>query len=265
MVNKKSININYKNQLKTMKTTKNLIAMLMIASLFIFTACTDDDEEVVNTHDDAYVDVLTKKMSMMGNIKYLPIFFAGGEEIVEEGSSVTGPDGTEYDLHSFWAGAGKLTGAGAMANEAPPAGTYTFTLKFSDGYVKTLTDELEGAESTVPMISVTYNAETNPQTIEVSWTESPEADLYCVKLTELDMANTKPLYKVPMLDKTNTSHTIVLDGSNGWMRPVSDLQDGTQYFVVISAKKVEEGTEVTGASQNFEINACSKTKITYQE
>ena len=119
-----------------MKTIKTLIAMLMIASLFTFTACSDDDDEIVNTHDDAYVDVLTKKMSMMGNIKYLPIFFAGAEDIVAEGSSVTGPDGTEYDLYSYWAGAGKLTGAGAMADTAPPAGTYTFTLKFSDGYVK---------------------------------------------------------------------------------------------------------------------------------
>jgi len=248
-----------------MKTTKLFLSLLMIASLFTFTACSDDDDEVVNTHDDAYVDVLTKKMSMMGNIKYLPIFFAGGEGIVEEGSSVTGPDGTQYDLHSFWAGAGKLTGAGNPGNDAPAAGTYTFSLKFEDGYVKTLTDELAGDDSTVPMITVQYNSQTDPQTIEVSWTESPEADFYCVKLTELDMANTKPLYKVPMIDKTNLSHTIVLDGSNGWMRPVTDLQDGTQYFVVISAKKVEDGTEITGASQNFEINACSKTKITYQE
>jgi len=249
-----------------MKTTKKLIAMLMIASLFTFTACSDDDEEeLVNTHDDAYVDVLTKKMSMMGNFKYLPIFFAGGEGIVEEGSSVKGPDGTEYDLYSFWAGPGKLTGAGPVADTPPPAGTYTFTLKFEDGYVKTMTDDLAGDDSTVPMITLTYHSDTTPQTIDVSWTESPEADLYCVKLTELDMANTMPLYKVPMIDKTHLSHTIVLDGANGWLRPVSDLQDGTDYYVVISAKKVEDGTEVTGASQNFEINACSKTTITYQE
>jgi len=248
-----------------MKTTKIFISMLMIASLFTFTSCSsDDDEEIVNTHDDAYVDVLTKKMMMMGNAKYLPVFFAGGEDIVENGSSVKAPDGTEYDLHSFWAGPGKLTGGGSPGNNMPPAGTYTFTLKFSDGYVKTMTDVLEGEDSTVPQITVVYNQNANPQTIEVSWTASPEADLYCVKLTETDMANTKPLYKVPMIDKSQTSHTIVLDGSNGWMRPVSDMQSGTDYYVVISAKKVEDGTPVTGASQDFEINACSKTTITYQ-
>jgi hypothetical protein len=203
-------------------------------------------------------------MNMMGNIKYLPIFFVGGEDIVAEGSSVKAPDGTLYDLHSFWAGAGKLTGSGTPGAEMPPAGAYTFTLKFSDGYEKTLTDILAGEESTIPQISVTYNPDTDPQTIEVSWTESPEADFYCVKITEMDMANTKPLYKVPMINKTQSSHTIVLDGSNGWMRPVSDFQEGTDYYVVVSAKKVEEGTEITGMSKDFEINACSKTTITYQ-
>ena len=110
----------------------------------------------------------------------------------------------------------------------------------------------------------------SPQTIEVSWTESPEADFYCVKLIEVDPntgkpADAKPFYKVPMMDKTTLSHVITLDGANGWMRPVSELVDGDEYFVVISAKKVETGTEVTGASQNFEINACSKKKITYHE
>jgi len=246
---------------------KNQIYLLSIITLFAFafTSCSEDDDDTpVNTHDDAYVDVLTKKMNMMGNDKYLPIFFAGGEDIIEDGSSVTGPNGMQYDLHSFWAGAGKLTGAGMPGAEMPPAGTYTFTLKFNDGYVKTLTDELEGQNSTVPQITVSYNQDADPQTIEVSWTESPEADFYCIKITEMDMANTKPLYKVPMVSKTQTSHTIVLDGSNGWMRPVSDFQEGTDYYVVVSAKKVEEGTEITGMSQNFEINACNKTTITYQ-
>ncbi len=248
-----------------MKHYKKLLSITLLLTLFAFTACSsDDDTETVNTHDDAYGDILTKKMLMNGMTKYVPVFFAGGEDIVEDGSSVKGPDGTVYDLHSFWAGPGKLTAVGTVGPDAPQAGTYTFTLKFSDGYVKTVTDELEGADTTVPQITVQYNTNTNPQTIEVSWTASPEADFYCVKLTELDMANTKPLYKVPMIDKTHLSHTITLDGSNGWMRPVSDMQAGTEYFVVISAKKVETGTPVSGTSTNFEINGCSKTKITYQ-
>ncbi len=254
-----------------MKTLKIFISMLMIASLFTITACSnDDEEEIINTHDDAYVDVLTKKMMMMGNAKYLPIFFAGGEEIVADGSSVTGPDGATYDLHSFWAGAGKLTGAGQPANNMPAAGTYTFKLKFSDGYIKTLTDVLEGEDTTVPQITLTYNQSAGPQTIKVDWTASPEADLYCIKLIEIDPntgkpADAKPFYKVPMIDKTRSTHTITLDGSNGWMRPVTELQDGTDYFVVISAKKVENGTPVTGNSQNFEVNGCSKTRFTYHQ
>ena len=247
-----------------MKTIKNITYLLIIASLISVTACKKKEEKPVNTHDDAYADVITKKMTMMGNAKYVPMFFAGAEGIVADGSSVKAPDGTDYDLHSFWAGAGKLNGKGNVGNALPQAGTYTFTLKFSDGYVKTVTDVLEGEDTTVPQITVNYNANTHPQTINVSWTASPEADFYCIKMTDLDMANNKPFFKKPMIAKSQTSFTITLDGSNGWMRPVSELQNGTQYFVVVSAKKVETGTAVSGMSKDFEVNGCSKTKITYQ-
>ena len=248
-----------------MKTIKNITYLLIIAGLLSVTACKKKEDEPVNTHDDTYADVISKKMMMMGNTKYVPVFFAGAEDIVEAGSSVEAPDGTVYDLHSFWAGAGKLTTTGTVANTPPPAGTYTFTLKFSDGYEKTVTDVLEGADTTVPQITVNYDANANPQTINVSWTASPEADFYCVKVTDMDMANNKPYFKKPMIAKSQTSFTITLDGSNGWMRPVSDLQNGTEYYVVISAKKVETGTAVSGMSKDFEINGCSKTKITYQQ
>ncbi len=253
-----------------MKTKKIFTAMLMMAILFNFTACSNDDDEIVNTHDDAYGDVLTKKMMMMGQEKYLPIFFVGAEGVVADGSSVKGPDGTVYDLHAFWAGDGKLTAVGMAGNTIPPAGTYTFTLKFSDGYEKTVTDVLEGEDTSIPDINLVYNQNANPQTIEVTWNDVPQADFYCVKLVEKDpntgkIADAKPLYKVPMIDKTNLSHTITLDGSNGWMRPVTDLQDGAEYFVVISAKKVEAGTPVTGASKDFEVNGCSKSTFTYQQ
>ncbi len=249
-----------------MKTINKILYLFILTGLLTLTACsTDDDDEVINTHDDAYGDVLTKKMMMMSNTKYVPVFFAGAEDIVEDGSSVKAPDGTVYDLHEFWAGPGKLTAGGTVGNTPPPAGTYTFTLKFSDGYVKTVTDVLEGEETTVPQITVNYNTNTNPQTIDVSWTPSPEADFYCIKMTDLDMANNKPYFKVPMIDKSLNSFTITLDGSNGWMRPVSELQNGTEYYIVISAKKVESGTPVLGMSKDFEINGCSKTKITYQQ
>ena len=248
-----------------MKTINKITYLLIIAGLLSITACKKEEDKPVNTHDDAYGDVITKKMMMMGNAKYVPIFFSFFEGIVADGSSVKAPDGTVYDLHEFWAGPGLLTGNGNVGNTIPQAGTYTFTLKFSDGYVKTVTDVLEGEDTTVPQITVNYNANANPQTIDVSWTPSPEADFYCIKMTDLDMANNKPFFKKPMIAKSQTSFTITLDGSNGWMRPVSELQNGTDYYVVVSAKKVESGTQVTGMSKNFEVNGCNKTTITYQQ
>ncbi len=249
-----------------MKIAKYLLNLFILTSIISLTACSDDDDKIVNTHDDAYGDVITKKIKIpTGDIRYLPVFFAGAEGIVADGSSVKGPDGTVYDLHEFWAGPGKLTAVGDKTPNMPPAGTYTFTLKFTDGYEKTVTDQLEGADTTVPQIDVTYNQNTNPQTIEISWTDVPEADFYCVKMTDLDMANNKPYFKKPMIDKSEHSFIISLDGSYGWMRPVTELQSGIEYFIVVSAKKVETGTPVSGASKDFEVNGCSKKKITYQQ
>ncbi len=242
---------------------KNIKQILLLFSILLtLNACDKDDTELPqNTHEDAYGDVILKKMYMMGEYKYALVAFAGGNEIDENGSKVVGPDGTELDLHEFWAGPGKLTGVLPTGLTPPQPGTYTFTLKFKDGYTKTLIDVLEATEIDVPVITVNYDKAA--KTIEVSWTEVPNADLYCVKLTDLDMANYKPYFKMAQLPTSQTSLTIYIDGSNGWLRPVSELQEGTQYWVAVAAKKVEQGKPVSGTSTDFQTSSCQKTKITY--
>jgi hypothetical protein len=246
-----------------MKTIKSITLLILFANLFIFTSCEKDDETPVNTHDDAKGDVILKKMNMMGNIKYLPVFFADGADIAETGSTVQGPDGTSYDLHDIpWMNGNKQTGGGSPSATKPMAGTYTFKLKFTDGYEKTVTDELETTEIDVPMITA-FNYDELNQTIHLEWTPVANPDLYCVKITELDMANTKPLFKKAQLPTNSNTLDINFDGSNGWMRPVSDFQTGTDYYIVIAAKKVEAGTTVSGASTDFQTSACNKRTFTY--
>ncbi len=246
-----------------MKTLKTILALLIISSLFTLTSCKDDDEKIINTHDDAKGDVILKKISMMGNIKYLPVFFADGADIAETGSSVTGPDETVYDLHDItWMPGNKQTGGGAVSSTKPMAGTYTFKLIFIDGYEKTVTDELETTEIDIPMITV-FNYDDVNQTIHLEWTPVANPDLYCVKITELDMANTKPLFKKAQLPTNSNSLDINFDGGTGWMRPVSDFQAGTEYYIVVAAKKVENGAQVSGASSDFQTSSCNKRKFIY--
>jgi len=259
------------NNLKqiNMKTIKFLIVLLLFTGVFIFTSCDEDDPApIVNTHEDAYVDVLLKKVMTPDGIRYKEVFFAGGIDIDATGSKVTTPDGTVYDLVEFWAGAGKLNSmAGAMMVEQPAAGDYTFTLKFSDDYEKSLDDTLEDVEIGLPMsLVITYTPGDTSMT--VSWTAVANADLLCVKITEIDPATGMPLDAAPYFKKAQlpadaTSLTINIDGAEGWMRPTSELVTGTQYFVSVVAKKVEAGTEISGASQNFQTSSCVKTMITY--
>jgi hypothetical protein len=256
-----------------MKTINKLIALTIIIFSLTLTSCSsDDDTPPQNTHDDAYGDVLVKRMEMMGNVSYKLIFFAGGVDVVAAESKVTLPynvtlaDGTEtneFALEEFWAGSGSLRNMAApMMMMKPAAGEFTFTLTFSDGYVKTITDTLEDTMVTNnPGVTIDYVP--GDTYMIVTWNEVPNADFYCVKITDLDILAAKPLFKNGMIETTNTSLTINFDGGNGWMRPMEDLVSGTNYWVSVAAKKVESGAEFSGASKDFQLSACSKVQITY--
>jgi len=252
-----------------MKTTKFLTLVVLVMSLFLTISCTDDDNEIPeNTHDDAYGDVLLKKVMTPDGIRYKEVFFAGAIDIIEAGSKVTTPDGTEYSLVDFWAGAGKVNSmAGVMMATKPAVGEYTFTLAFSDGYVKTVTDTLEDTEIDLPMpLTVDYTSGDN--SITVSWNAVDNADLLCVKITEIDPAtgtplDAKPYFKKAQLPANATSLVINIDGGEGWMRSIDELEVGTEYFVSVAAKTVEDGAAISGASQDFQTSSCIKTKITF--
>lgn len=251
-----------------MKNRIKFLAIALIAITFTFTSCDDDDTTIlpVETHEDAYGDVILKKMSMMGTINYIPIFMAGGNTVNATGSTVTDPNGTVFNIAEFWAGPGSLTGKGVAATTKPPMGTYTFKLKFADGYEKTITDVLTDVETSLTMpITVERIAATatEPAKIKLDWTAVPNTDLICVKLTELNIEGTKPLFKMGKLPANATTYTINIDGGTGWMRPTSQLTTGTEYYITVAAKKVEDGKVVDGASKDFAHSACSKVKIVY--
>jgi hypothetical protein len=251
-----------------MKNKIILFAIALLATTFTITSCNDDETTTlpIETHDDAYADVILKKMSMMETIYYIPIFMAGGNTLNATGCTVTDPNGIEYPINEFWAGPGSLTGKGLLATTKPLMGTYTFKLKFADGYEKKVTDVLTDVETSLALpIIVTRIPATGsePEKIQLNWTAVPNSDLICIKLTELDIEGTKPLFKMAKIEASSTSFTIKLDGGTGWMRPTSELKKGTQYYITVAAKKVETGKPVDGASKDFAHSACSKILITY--
>lgn len=255
--------------MKTIKNRLNTIIILVI--LILSVSCSDDNNLPQNTHEDAYGDVILKRMEMMGQAKYKLVFFAGGTNVVAAESTVTlpynitinGNETNQVSLEEFWAGAGKLRNMAApMMNSKPAAGDFTFNLKFSDGYEKTVVDTLEDIVlPNTPNVVVDYTP--GDTSMVVSWSEVPGADFYCLKITDLDILADKPLFKKPQIETSQTSFTVNIDGGNGWMRPLSDLVSGTGYWVTVSAKKVETGKPVSGMSNDFQTNACSKVQITY--
>ena len=251
-----------------MKNRIKFLAIALLATIFsTFTSCDDDNSVLpVETHEDAYGDVILKKLDMMGTIKYIPIFMAGGNTVNASGCIVTDPNGTEFPINEFWAGPGSLTGKGVATTTKPTMGTYSVKLKVADGYEKAVTEELTDVETSLalPIVVTRIPATvTEPEKIKLDWTAVPNTDLICIKLTELDIEGTKPLFKMAKLDASLTTYTISLDGGTGWLRPTTDLTTGTEYYITVAAKKVETGKVVDGASKDFAHSACSKVKIVY--
>jgi len=245
------------------KLFTNILPVTMLTAIVLLTvfSCKPKEPEV-NTHEEAYGDVLLKKTDMNGSIIYMPVFFAGGEGILGGESKVTTPEGEVITLEEFWAGPGILTATGEARSSFDFFGTYTFTLKFEDGYVKEVTDVLENVEIDIPYITG-YSRIDEPEQIIVRWMQVENADLYCVKITDLDMANNKPYFKMAQLPTDINSYTINFDGSEGWLRPVDELERGQKYWLVVAAKKVEEGAEVSGMSHDFQTSSCYKIQFVY--
>ncbi len=240
-----------------------LLLATFFLGLFLVAGCESDNTIPQDTHEDAYVDVIVKKVNANGNAKYKLMFFAGGAEIAKEGSTVTTPDGKNFELKQFWAGPGTvINGADELSPDKPTKGKYVFKLKFNDGYVKELTDIVSDIDvGLVTDLFVTHVEGSNE--ISATWSGGENADIFCLKMTELDIAKTKPLFKIGGMPKTKTSYSfdIKTNAKPGWLRNPNELVKGTQYWLVVSAKKVEQGTKVTGASKDFEQNSCAKVKV----
>ena len=254
------------NNKKIMRQMKKInVIIILILGIFLATGCGDDNNLPVDTHEDAFADVIVKKVNANGNAKYKLMFFAGGAEIAKEGSTVTTTDGKTYELKQFWAGLGKVRFGGyPLSANKPATGEYTFKLKFNDGYEKEMKDVVSDIDVGL-VTGLIVNHEEGSDSISATWAGGENADMVCLKLTELDMASTKPLFKIAAMpkDKKSYSFDVSTNAKPGWMRNPSELVRGTKYWLVISAKKVEEGSKITGASQDFEQNSCTKVKITW--
>jgi hypothetical protein len=86
-----------------MKNNNKFLAIALLATTFsMFASCDDDDNTLpVETHEDAYGDVILKKMDMMGTIKYIPIFQAGGNMVNATGMWLQIQMEQNFQLTSF--------------------------------------------------------------------------------------------------------------------------------------------------------------------
>ncbi len=246
-----------------MKNINIILLTSLLFGLLLISGC-EDDVLPVNTHDDAYVDVIVKQVNNSGSAKYKRMFFAGGADISPAGSTVTSPDGKEYELTKYWAGDGIVTnGKDPLSDSKPSAGEYIFKLKFNDGYIKELKDDISDVNvGLVTGLSIIHEAGSSK--IEITWDSVQNADLICTKFTEIDIAGTKPFFKTNLAkDKTSYTYTTTTSAMPGWLRSPDDLVRGTEYWVVVAGKKVEAGTTVSGVSKDFEFNSCTKKKIVW--
>ena len=229
-----------------MKFLKLSLAILVAISMTTLTSCkSDDDETPVNQHEDAYADVFVKKGRMPAGVRYGLTYYAGGEGLVS--CTVVGPDGGDaVELAEYWKGAGNLrkhpSQQDMMAGTTmPTAGNYVFTLTFSNGDTKEITDVLTDVQlDAMTPTTITYDIDT--ETVSSTWNSVEGAEMYMVVLTE-DIGNTgKPIFGKAGIPTTETTYSF--DRSTtampGWLQADKPATGDVVYLMTV-AIKFEEG------------------------
>lgn len=250
--------------MKTLKFTK--LFFILLASISVtFISCSDDDDETTpNQHNDAFADVFMKKVNTPNGVKYGVVLYSGGEGLTS--TTVTGPNGTIFDLEEYWKGTGNMRKHPTMqqmTSTMPQEGDYVFTLTFDDGETKDITDTLSDVEiNTITGVNVTYDSTT--ETITASWNPIDNIDGYMIKLTDEQKNENKPIF-VNQMPNTMTSYTFnrsTSDASPGWMRQGVPVTGDTNYIMVVGVK-YEAGVDGAARMQNKQCATAKPTHITW--
>lgn len=246
------------------KSNLTKVAFALIIGIGITMAsCEDDDPKIEpNQHTDAFGDVFVKKVKTPQGDKYGLVFYAGGQGLTS--CKATDGGGTEYDLAEFWKGAGNMRlhpASNQMQGTMPQAGDYTFTMTFSDGVTKTITDALSADEiPAITGVNITHTKGTKEVTAD--WNEVVGVDNYMVKLTDKHKNVNKPLFVNKTLTSADVTYTFdkSTTATPGWMQTGKPVAGDTCYVMVV-AVKYEAGISGSEKDQNKQNNTVKPTMI----
>lgn len=241
---------------------------LLFCAVLITSACDDDDDDNsgtnpnTNQHEDAFGDVFVKKVKSKNGDQYGLVFYAGGQGL--KTCTAKAPDGTQYELAEFWKGEGNMRRhpeSNEMKPTMPQMGAYEFTMTFSDGETKTISDNLENVE--IPSIKVdTVIHVKGSNTVTAKWKKVDGVGFYMVKLTDKNKNENKPIFnnkRVAPDAVTYTFDNTTTGISPGWM--TAEPAEGDTCYVMVVGVKYEASAEPAVYDQNKQMNTVQPKKI----
>ncbi|GEM_PF-6189211 len=250
-----------------------------LSALVGLSACANDDDKTASDHSDAWADAFIKKWGSGASTKWGINAYAGGEGLTA--ASVKSPDDHTYTLAEYWKGPGNLR-YHAQATDANTAtsyagfkfGEWTFTLTFSDGTTKTVTDTIAEPDGDITTNhSVTQSHTEGESSVTIKFTQSNDAQRYNIQLVTQNAEEDKPYYVCQFTawhsdftESTGSGYVINTSDMNGLnanatcgpesgFKNKAALVAGASYFAQVAAVRFENsvmsGTfDYTTASRN---------------
>lgn len=233
-----------------MKNLKAIGALLILAVSIV--ACNDDDFD--NTPElQAIGDVFVRCKKSGDDLVYAPIFYTYSNFAMKT-VSVEGPtdsnidtDLGEYTSKMIYR---LMPGENNFSTDDVMNGSYEFEITAEDLQVYTISDKL--LESRLEPANITeFNYNSTLHSIEISWDEVEDADVYVIKIH--NQVDGDLIYSS---QRTAATSYRVLPGSSEWTD--FNTVDGATYVAGVYAYKFESANATSG----YDINCES---VTYQE
>ena len=158
------------------------LAFLVILVLSGLSSCRKE-----SAADQASVDVFVKTIIKDGIQYYGASHFVVGTDAMKS-VAVSSPDGVtdslfSYDSSNLYYHLDPSINFGTYYTTPPTSGTYTYSIKFNDGLVKSFTNVLATTHLVPPTIESLVKS-TDGTTVNLKWDAVPGAEAYAVKVTK---------------------------------------------------------------------------------
>jgi hypothetical protein len=228
---------------------KLFLSSLCLLTVFIFSSCENDENEVI---PDAICDVYIKVIKDGDQNKY-SIFARAYSNFIIDNANVTTPNNKVFDLAKQDLSPYYFTYyTDKLSEVAPVEGNYTFNVNSNKGIKIKRINKMTNEVAEIPIINSCVLAEDE---LSIKWEESETTDFYIIRLLDKD---NKIIFSNEYLKNNKTVSETITDNSKGWLinKKLTDVVSIT-FMAAIFENKLNPSL--------FYIQSIAETKTSIEE